>query len=126
MVKLKHQPNEQCPELDLSDEDTLTQLLNQDVLKPVEDVENEAAEKAIKDTKPAKITLTLSAAENSQITRMAAVKNQSVKEFLLSKIQELLIEANVGQPLISSPSFLSNNATLGKKITAPTFSVKRV
>ena len=125
MVKLKHQPNEQVPELDLSDEETLTQLMNQDVLKPKEDKEAEAAEAAIKDAKPSKITLTLSPAENAQLTRMAAVKSQTVKEFLMSKIQELFLDSNVGQPLISAPSNLSGNKVTGKKITAPTGMARR-
>ena len=123
-MKLNHN-GESVPLLDLTDEETLTQLLNQDVLKPKEDVETKAAEKAINEAKPAKITLTLSPAENSQLTRMASVKNQSVKEFLLSKIQEMFLDANIGQPLISAPSNLSGNKVSGKKVSAPTGLARR-
>ena len=125
MPKLKHQPNEQTPELDLSDEATVTELLNADVLKPRQDIETEAAEKAIKELKPVKVAVTLSPAENAQLTRMASVKGLDVKEFLQAKIQELFLDANVGQPLISSPSNLSGFAVKGKKITAPTGMVRR-
>ena len=124
-MKLNHNQNENTPELDLSDEETLTQLLNADVLKPSTDVEAKATETAIKELKPAKVTLTLSGSENAQLTRMASVKNQSVKEFLLSKIQEMFLEANVGQPLISAPSNLSGVKVTGKKVTAPTGMVRR-
>ena len=103
MPKLKHQSNEQVPELDLSDEATVQELLNADVLKPQQDTETKAAETAIKELKPVKVTLTLSPAENAQLTRMASVKGIDVKEFLHTKIQELFLDSNVGQPLISSP-----------------------
>ncbi len=125
MPKFKHQPNEQTPELDLSDETTLTELLNADVLKPKQDTETKAAEAAIKELKPVKVTLTLSPAENAQLTRMASVKGVEVKEFLHSKIQELFLDSNVGQPLISAPSTLSGSAVKGKKITAPTGIARR-
>ena len=125
MPKLKHQPNEQVPELDISDEATLNELLNADVLKPRQDIEVKAAEKAIKELKPVKVTLTLSPAENAQLTRMASVKGVEVKEFLLTKIQEMFLDSNVGQPLISAPSSLSGSAVAGKKITAPTGIARR-
>ena len=126
MVKMNYQKGEvNNPELDLSDEETLTQLLAADVLKPKEDVETEAAEKAIKEAKGAKVTLSLSHAENAQLTRMASIKGQSVREFIHSKIQELFLDANVGQPLISAPSNLSGVKIGGKKITAPTGLARR-
>ena len=125
MPKLKHQPNEQVPELDLSDEITVQELLNADVLKPNKDVETKAAEKAIKQLNPVKVTLTLSPAENAQLTRMASVKGVEVQEFLRSKIQELFLDSNIGQPLISAPSNLIGSAVAGKKITAPTGIARR-
>jgi len=126
MPKLKHQPNEQVPELDLSDEATVQELLNADVLKPQQDTETKAAETAIKELKPVKVTLTLSPAENAQLTRMASVKGIDVKEFLHTKIQELFLDSNVGQPLISGPSNLSGKQLSGKKITAPSFSRRAI
>ena len=126
MPKLKHQPNEQVPELDLSDEATVQELLNADVLKPQQDTETKAAETAIKELKPVKVTLTLSPAENAQLTRMASVKGIDVKEFLHTKIQELFLDSNVGQPLISGPSNLSAKQLSGKKITAPSFSRRAI
>mgnify|MGYP001301609234 CR=1 FL=1 len=125
MPKLKHQPNEQTPELDLTDEATVQELLNADVLKPNKDEETKAAEKAIKQLKPVKVTLALSPAENAQLTRMASVKNVSVEEFLLAKIHELFLDSNVGQPLISAPSNLSGSAVAGKKISGPTGIARR-
>ena len=126
MPKLKHQSNEQVPELDLSDEATVQELLNADVLKPQQDTETKAAETAIKELKPVKVTLTLSPAENAQLTRMASVKGIDVKEFLHTKIQELFLDSNVGQPLISGPSNLSAKQLSGKKITAPSFSRRAI
>ena len=126
MPKLKHQSNEQVPELDLSDEATVQELLNADVLKPQQDTETKAAETAIKELKPVKVTLTLSPAENAQLTRMASVKGIDVKEFLHTKIQELFLDSNVGQPLISGPSNLSGKQLSGKKITAPSFSRRAI
>ena len=125
MPKLKHQPNEQVPELDLSDEATLNELLNADVLKPKQDTETKAAEVAIKELKPVKVSLMLSPAENAQLTRMASVKGVEVKEFLLTKIQEMFLDSNVGMPIISAPSNLSGSAVAGKKISAPTGMVRR-
>ena len=124
-MKLQHN-GDTTPALDLTDEATLNELMNADVLKPSTDVEAEATETAIKELKPAKVTLTLSGAENAQITRMASVKNQSVKEFLLSKIQEMFLESNVGQPLITSPSNFSGTKVSGKKISAPTGMARRL
>ena len=69
--------------VDLSDEDTLTQLLNTDVLKPQEDKETQAAEALIKELRPVKLTITLPGAENAQLTRMAEIKGCFVKEFIL-------------------------------------------
>ena len=117
MPKLKNH-NQQTPELDLSDEATVQELLNADVLKPKQDVETKAAEKAVKQLKPVKVKLTLSPAENAQLTRYAAVKNVSIEEFLLTKTHELSLDSNVGMPLISAPSNLSGSAVAGKKITA--------
>ena len=121
MTKLKLDHTSNVPALDLSDEQTMSALINADVLKPIQDKEAEATEHAIKELKPAKITLTLSGAENAQLERMAAIKSQSVKEFIHSKIQELFIDANVGQPLISAPSMLSGSKVSNKKVTAPSF-----
>ena len=123
-MKLNHN-GENVPPLDLTDEETLTQLLNQDVLKPKEDVETQAAEAAIKELKPAKLTITLSGAENAQLTRMAEIKGCSVKEFILTTIHEQLLDSNVAKPLISAPSSLSGVATRGRKITAPTGLARR-
>ena len=123
-MKLNHN-GENVPPLDLSDEDTLTQLLNTDVLKPQVDKETQATEAAIKELKPAKITLTLSGAENAQLTRMAEIKGCSIKEFILSTIHEQLLDSNVAKPLISAPSSLSGVATRGRKITAPTGLARR-
>ena len=124
MPKLKNH-NQQTPELELSDEATVQELLNADVLKPKQDVETKAAEKAVKQLKPVKVTLTLSPAENAQLTRYAAVKNVSIEEFLLAKIHELFLDSNVGMPLISAPSNLSGSALAGKKIKAPTGMARR-
>lgn len=121
MTKLKLDHTSNVPSLDLSDEETMSALINADVLKPVQDKEAEATEHAIKELKSAKVTLTLSGAENAQLERMAAIKSQSVKDFIHTKIQELFIDANVGQPLISAPSKLSGSNVSSKKITAPTF-----
>ena len=118
MPKLKNH-NQQTPELELSDEATVQELLNADVLKPKEDVETKAAEKAVKQLKPVKVTLTLSPAEIAQQTLYAAVKNVSIEEFLLTKTHELSLDSNVGMPLISAPSTLSGSAVKGTKITAP-------
>ncbi len=123
-MKLNH-TGEQTPSLDLSDPATVKELLDADVLKASTDVETQAAEKAIKETKPAKVTLTLSPAEHSQLTRMASVKGQTVKEFLMSKINEMFIDSNIGQPLISAPSNLSGVKTTARKITGPTGLARR-
>ncbi|WP_413441251.1 hypothetical protein [Synechococcus sp. MIT S1220] len=123
-MKINH-TGEQTPELDLNDPATVKELLDADVLKPSKDDETEAVERAISQAKPSKVTLTLSPAEHSQLTRMAAVRNQSVKEFLHSKIQELFLDANVGQALISGPSNLSGNKTTARKISGPTGLARR-
>ena len=75
--------NDNVLPVDLSDEDTLTQLLNTDVLKPQEDKETQAAEAAIKELRLAKLTITLPGAENAQLTRMAEIKGCFVKELIL-------------------------------------------
>ena len=43
--------------------------------------------------------------ETAQMQRLGAVQGKTVKEFLTDKIHELLLDSNVGAPLINSPSF---------------------
>ena len=116
-LKLDYKTNE----LDLSDEATMNALINADVLTQPTDKETQAAETAIKQAKGSKVTLTLNHAETAQLTRMAEIKGQSIKEFVLSVIHEQLLDSNIAKPLISAPSNLSGVAVSGKKITAPTF-----
>ena len=116
-LKLDYKTNE----LDLSDEQTMNALINADVLTQPKDKETQAAETAIKQAKGSKVTLTLNHAETAQLTRMADIKGQSIKDFLLSVIHEQLLDSNIAKPLISAPSNLSGVAVGGKKITAPSF-----
>ncbi|MDA7437524.1 hypothetical protein N8463_02765 [Synechococcus sp. AH-601-P06] len=116
-IKVNHTTNE----LDLSDEATMNALINADVLTQPTDKETQAAETAIKQAKGTKVSLTLNHAETVQLTRMAEIKGQSIKEFVLSVIHEQLLDSNIAKPLISAPSNLSGVAVSGKKITAPTF-----
>ena len=113
-------------EIDLTDPQTLEELKNGDVITNNKDKELEATEKAIKEAKPTKLTLTLTPAEHGQLVRMASVQNKPVKEFLIGKIHELMLDGNVGAPLISAPSKLSGKAASGCKITAPTNSFGRI
>ena len=113
-------------DIDLSDPQTVEELKGGDVITTKVDKEAEATEKAIKQAKGAKLTLNLNAAENAQLTRMASVQNKSVKDFLMSKIHELLLDGNVGMPLISGPSKFSGTAVGGKKVSAPTNSFGRM
>lgn len=119
MTKLKL--NYKTNELDLSDEATMTELINADVLTQPTDKETQAAETAIRQAKGSKVTLSLNHAETAQLTRMAEIKGQSIKEFVLSVIHEQLLDSNIAKPLISAPSNLSGVAVSGKKITAPSF-----
>ena len=106
-------------EIDLTDPKTIEELKGGDVLTANTDKETEAAEKAIKEAKPTKITLNLNPAEHAQLTRMASVQSKNVKEFLMTKIHELILDGNVGAPLISAPSKLSGHPVKGSKISAP-------
>ena len=116
-IKVNHTTNE----LDLSDEATMNALINADVLTQPTDKETQAAETAIRQAKGSKVTLTLNHAETAQLTRMAEIKGQSIKEFVLSVIHEQLLDSNIAKPLISAPSNLSGSPVSGKKITAPSF-----
>ena len=102
-------------DIDLTDAATVEALKEGNVLEAKPDKETVAAEKAIRNAKSATVTLKFNHAENSQLTRMAAVKGMSVKDFLLRQIHELLLDSNVAKPLISSPSFAGN----GKRISGP-------
>ena len=90
--------------IDLTDPKTIEAIRKDKVVEATPDTEDVAAEKAIKAAKNAKVTLTLNHAENAQLTRMASVQGKDVKTFLSDKIHELLLDSNVGMPLINGPS----------------------
>ena len=115
--------NPETAELDLSDQATVEQILNSDVLKPVQDKQLEATEKAISNLKPVKVTIELLPAEHAVVTRQAEILGLTVKQFLHKQLKELLVDQSVGKALISGPSNLSGNKV--GKVSGPTGSVTR-
>ena len=120
-MKLNYQS--ETPELDLADPETAKQLIEMDCLRKPDPAESEV-EQAIKQNKPLKVTLSFSGGEAAAIQRQADTTGQTPKEYLSQAIKQLLVDRNIGKPLVSAPSVVS-----GRKVTkvgTPTYNVTRL
>ena len=94
------------------------------VVNTQEPQKDEWVEKADSLITPLTFTINIPAEQKHRLDRMAADANMSVDGYLQQIISQHMSTA-VAKPMISGPSNLSGLSTATRRITGPTYSVKR-